>query len=265
MVLPIQSYVLTAEQRKVVFRAAEHIADVCMTAQGFKSGLLSDYQTSTVLDNLVFRRYAGVYDERTAEKYGYHLPGQTDDSPSTGRDLDQAAMTAMYGKFGEGSAREDVDVAAGKLTYGGCMGKAEAQLAKGTRFIVGIGQGYAEPVRELSLDTKPASNVKVLAAQRRWAACMAESGYQMKATVAENPSMKTLDLDTPRPTAAEIEMARADVKCQKRTNVVRTWYEAEVAYERRVIDKHAEEFADIRKDNDTLIQRAAKLLGESAP
>lgn len=56
-----------------------------------------------------------------------------------------------------------------------------------------------------------------------------------------------------------------EVKCQQRTKVVDIWFDVESEYQRMKIDQQAEVFAETKKENDELIQRAADVLGEETP
>jgi hypothetical protein len=265
--LPIEAYILTADQRKVVHRAVQHLANECMKRQGFDVGLPDLYQPTVNGRAYGFldRRYAAVNDEKTARQYGLHVPLYVENPrPPAEPEMSQEAIGALWGPPGSGHARDDVDVSRGRLSSGGCVGQAESQLALGTHYIDGIGEGYAGPVRILNLDNTPDEDPRVIAAQAAWSSCMAEAGYQLKSTL-DDQAVPGVDLATPLPSRAEVALAVREVRCQDRTKVVDIAFEVESEYEVKKIDEQAEVFAEIRKENEELIQRAADLLGEEVP
>ena len=68
--LPIEAYMFTTEQKRVIHRAMQRLVMPCMKAQGFSIGLPDrieagpDWHQPDFLD----RRYAGVYDEATIDR-----------------------------------------------------------------------------------------------------------------------------------------------------------------------------------------------------
>jgi len=268
-VLPVQAYIMTRAQNDVVNRAVVRITDACMSRQGFPTGLAAAFKPPAGghVDDFLDRRYASVYDKPTALRYGLHLPTMVDTPtmpPEDPRFTPEVAK-ALFGDIRDNPPAEEVNVAAGRTAYGGCMGQAEAQLAKGTRYTVALGEGYAQPARLLSLDTTDNEDPRVLAAQARWSACMAESGYDIDNTVSDDDPIPGIDLNSPKPSAAEIKLALVEVACQDKTHVVQTWFEVESAYQRAKIDEQAEVFAQIRRENQLVVERAAALVGEPVP
>lgn len=198
--LPVQSYILTDEQRGVVHRAAQRIADACMTKQGFDVGMpdMFEPRIEGLTPNFLDRRYSAVYDEKTARKYGLHVPLYVEyPRPPVEPELSEEASEALWGPPDAGYPREEVDVSQGRLSYGGCAGEAEAALSKGMRYVAGFGGGYAEPVRMLNLDDTPDEDPGVKAAQAAWLSCMAEGGYNLTSTMDDEGKIPGVDLDAP--------------------------------------------------------------------
>lgn len=263
--LPIQAYALTPEQEKVVYRATQQLADACMRKQGYDVGL-PDRLTPPPgghIDGFLDRRYAAVYDEATARRYGYHVPRYVDVPrlPPTDPRFTPEAVQALFGTDSEKNSVESVNVAAGRTSYGGCMREAELKLAKGTSYVADIGQGLAQPVRLLNLDPAPADDPRVNAAQAAWSACMATKGYQVARTIGDDNQVPKLDLNTPLPSPAEIAEAVTDVHCQQRTKVVDIYFTVESEYELKKINEQPEVFAQIKRENAELVARAAALVG----
>ena len=251
-------------------RAAQKLADACMARQGFSVGLPDLYEppSDKELGNFLDRRYALVYDDKTARKYGLHVPRYVEHGtklPPVDPAYTEQVMAALFGADGDRRSPEDVDVSRGRLTSGGCLGQAEAELATGSRYLVSIGRSYAQPVRALNLDQTSAEDPRVKAAQGAWSACMARAGYRQKTTLSDLGSIPGVDLNAPTPSVAEIQLALQEVKCQQQTRVVDIWFQVESEYQRAKIDEQAEVFAEIKKENQQLLQRAADLLGEAVP
>lgn len=267
--LPIQAYMLTDAQQQVVHRAAQRIADECMKKQGFDVRL-PDYHGESGVDgqppDFLDRRYAAVYDRDIAAKYGLHVPSMVEhpvrppDTP-----MSDAAVEALVGAEADRTSGKDVDVSAGRLTYGGCLGQAESKLAQGSHYLVALGEALAEPVRQLNLDHAATDAPAVSAAQAAWSACMAKSGYRLASTLADVDGVPGVDMWARRPSPAEIALALHDVACREKTHVVDIAFKAEAAYETKKIDEQAQVFAQVEKENEEVIQRAADLLGATTP
>lgn len=266
--LPIEAYVLTAEQEKVVYRAVQRLTESCMKKQGFDGGLPDriDLRAGGRSENFIDRRYAAVYDEATARKYGLHLPLLVENpEPPPAPEMSNEFVEALYGPMSAGNPRENVDVSKGQLTYGGCMGEAEKALVGRSRYLVSIGQAPSEPVRNLNLDPSASEDPRVIAAQAEWSSCMAANGYRLESTTAEVEGIPGVDITLPAPSKAEIALALQEVKCQQETKVIDIWFQVESKYQEKAIDENAELFAEIRDENTDLIERAADLLGEETP
>lgn len=266
--LPIQALMLTRTQDSLVHRAMQRLVAPCMKAQGFDVGLPDQLQPPAGghQPDFLDRRYDPVYDETTARKYGYHLPSQVDlpQLPPEDPRMTPAARDALFGTDAEEHTDGEVDIAAGRTAGGGCTGLAEKRLGAEMSY-VSPATYWSQPVRLLALDPTSADDPRVLAAQKKWSTCMAEKGYRVTNTVSDENRQPRFDLTSRLPSKAEVAAALWDVQCQQRTRVVQIAFQAESAYERTKIDEQAQVFAQIKKENETLVDRAATFLGEDAP
>lgn len=256
--LPVETYLLTEDEKALVHEAAQLLTARCMESLGRPERLPDLYSTDQVgRIGFLDRRYAAVYDIGTARRYGLHVP-QYVEHPSRPAitPLPKAAERALYGAPAERHPRERVDVAAGRLTFGGCLGQAEAELAAGTRHVVGIGQTPSEPVRRLDLDDTPSKDPAVVQGQEAWSACMSERGYRLASTIAPVDDVPGVDVEAPYPSEAEIDLAVAGVDCQHETGVVETWFQVEKEYQAAQIRRDAALFQQVRDENALVVERA---------
>jgi len=105
---------------------------------------------------------------------------------------------------------------------------------------------------------KSKADARVVDAVADWVSCMAEGGYNIEDPWDHLPP--EMDITTPKPTQAEIEMALHDVRCQQRTGYVELWNETEAKMQQEMIDETPEVFAQIQDEHAALLKRAAEVL-----
>ncbi|WP_030942306.1 hypothetical protein [Streptomyces sp. NRRL S-646] len=86
--------------------------------------------------------------------------------------------------------------------------------------------------------TRARTDSRIEQVNARWSACMAKSGYQ-----AQEPMKAAEELgltDAQLGGSEAITAATLDVACKKKTNLVGTYYAVQSAYQRRLVEDHAE-------------------------
>jgi hypothetical protein len=132
---------------------------------------------------------------------------------------------------------------------------------------------FAETTQKLQQGAKPAPQIDVqqLAGESnehmkndgrvkdpvgKWAACMQARGYQYK-----DPSEPVNDSRFSGPiTAVETKTATDDVQCRKQVNLNGLMLAVETAYQNEIINKHAQELAQIKENQRIVTANAQRVL-----
>lgn len=250
--LPIEPYLLSEAANTQMLRASGVLMRQCMAHYGF-SYTPPDFSTSDPSNNAanMSRRY-GVVDMSLVGTYGYHKP-KAAGAPAAGGPHTSSMSTSERLVFlgnSPGSGFEDKSqVYKGQhLPEGGCSGETQRKLG------TGMNQRLAEDIDDASYH-RSLANPELLAAFAKWSACMKQSGYSL-ASPAQAPGF----LLKPSPTAAEIQTAKADVTCKKRTNVIGVWFAVESAIQDQLISRNEEALAALRKSEQATLKKAAQVL-----
>lgn len=128
---------------------------------------------------------------------------------------------------------------------GGCLGEADQTLYGGTEH---AWLGEFPIVRDMNMESYAQSleDERVQEKFEEYSSCMAERGYDRASPIEDLPSH--ISLETPEPSAAEIEMALRDVECQERVGVVDTWSEVERQIQLEMIDENSTVLVEIEKE-----------------
>lgn len=106
-------------------------------------------------------------------------------------------------------------------------------------------------------ESKAREDSRVRAVNKRWSECMAKAGYTvtdpMKA--AKEIGIAGSELSGPRAVTA----AKADVRCKEQVNLVGVHYAVTTAYQRQLIEQHAETLALAKEQLDSRLVLAASL------
>ncbi|MEU9482397.1 hypothetical protein AB0D83_01765 [Streptomyces decoyicus] len=238
--LPLDAYASTVAETHLVEDAQDILMRRCMKDRGmeWKTLPLVDAR-DTEPPNL--RRYGA--DEVEALRYGYH---PSPDPPSVVRRsrawdereaLPAEVRRAAYGPSGKG----------------GCLKATDRQLVGDTApldfYVFNQLTGTAlEAARRAP---------QVRDALRRWHSCMAKAGFEYPDpyTAAGNKRW-----DTSEPTSAERATARADVACQKSTQLVKVWAAAETRVQHRLIRQNADRLHKAKARKDRWLSAARRVL-----
>lgn len=253
--LPLDPYLVHTEQRRSVQDATRIAAKSCMSRFGFDwHG--NDPTPQPNMDELAKRRY-GLIDSDVAATYGYQAPpSASGDDGTTGRNKggfnpSQDELAVWRGTVPSGSKVNQRDVPAG-----GCQGEVDRIMEAGAP------RSDTNLAQNLSADSysKSRNDSRLAAAQAKWSACMKESGYTFRDSIEAN------EVDwAKRSRADQIATAKADVACRKKTNLVGVWFAVDQAYQKRLVEKHAEQLELVRKQLDAELRNAAAVLSGKRP
>ncbi|MFD4668889.1 hypothetical protein ACFWNN_04090 [Lentzea sp. NPDC058450] len=189
----------------------------------------------------------GLVDPGRAAKSGYH---PADSAPQEKpEDRPAPAPEAMMIYTGKGTA----SVGGKRIPEGGCLGQARREMERGVpeaipaAELIGLDQQMFEQAQQ---------DDRVRQAMTAWRTCMAESGYDYTDVWAANNDIRW---EAETPSQVEIDTARTDVACRKRTKLVDTWLAVETAYQQRAIAERAARFdaldrgKRVRLDNATAV------------
>ncbi|WP_219551202.1 hypothetical protein [Nonomuraea harbinensis] len=229
LVLPLDAYHASPEEEAVVLRARTELFRGCMARLGFTAPTGA---TVTGIDRN-HERYL-LEDERLARTRGYH----PSEAPRAGpqRVIDPGYLAAANGTGRPGAA----------VPPGGCEAEAHDRL---------IPVPAAEAMRRVT-DLKgwswerSLSDSRVTGVFAAWSSCMARLGHDYPTPRAANNDVA---FRTDRPTPREIATAVADVRCKRRTDVVRTWAAVEAAYQQQAIARHLDELREGKKAITSLV------------
>lgn len=252
--LPIVDYMLTPQQSaELKWVNAEKVA-VCMKRYGFDLPVAPSPVVSPS-DSVMFRRY-GVTDPASVSTWGYHLPRRGIAAPQA--TLSPAENAVLLGRDAAGKPMTSSNGQA--VPTGGCQGKVNTELSS----LHTGGPGSSGGTSQLAARTKGESFAHSMADPRvqkvfgRWSECMRGDGFS-----APNPMEAGADLPSvkePKPDAAEIRMAQADVDCKTRTNLVGIWFAVEADYQKAAIAQQPKAFARLKAERDAQAAQIEQLV-----
>jgi hypothetical protein len=248
--LPIERYLLSPDQIRILDRARLDLIDQCMTRFGFR--YVVKLPDLVGRQNLTDRRY-GVTDARFAATNGYGL-GAGDPShqvrPREPR-LTPVARTVLFG-------RGQSTVKGVRVPSEGCLGEANAVLAQSA-------PPGAKPElgQKLSLASfeKSQQDSRVRRAFGAWSGCMAASGYHYTDPLqpAADPELEAASV------AVGAKVAGLDIACKKRTNLVGIWYAVESAYLNRMIKENQPALDVTKRSFDAQLRAASSAQAARRP
>ncbi|MGW7262233.1 hypothetical protein [Streptomyces sp. NPDC054842] len=227
--LPLERYQFSDAEWARLNRAQHLLAAACMKRYGIDYRP-SDGKRAPVIRSRTERRY-GLADARLARTSGYHVPAAMRAAPPTPPRLSEAQLTVLAGPApgsAQARSREPLTYRGAPVPDGGCMGEAQRSLGGKGQF------GEAETVRRINSDSvlKAAKDARVKRAFRSWAACMSEKGHHYR-----DPwqAINDKEFSGSRVSEREKAVAKADVECKRRTNVVGVWYAVDAAYQKQIL------------------------------
>ncbi|MEU5583320.1 hypothetical protein ABZ791_37900 [Streptomyces huasconensis] len=228
--LPVEAYIPTAEQARLVTTTRDQLIDTCMSTAGY-----DDWEPAPELPELGGKtltdwRY-GIHDARLTAERGYH-PAEAEQKA-----YDEAMEAGAVDESGADDA-----------TLRGCVAKADGKVPDPQPPAV---------VQEISgaAFEKSQKTPEVTAVFAKWSSCMKDKGYdsyKQPLDASDDPRFANPD----KVTAQEIATARADISCRDRYGVARTWFDAESKIQRAEIAKHMDEFDDVAAATREAITKA---------
>ncbi|MEU4931018.1 hypothetical protein AB0G54_31715 [Streptomyces yokosukanensis] len=200
------------------------------------------------------RRY-GVSDTETAARYGYHpAPDMVPAAPASTQPMSDAESSVFLGDTPQpgSSGPAPKSYKGQEIPSHGCSGEAERKLGKGLQ------ERLPENINDASFQ-QSMSTPQVTAVFRSWSTCMKKHGYSF-----QTPLEPLRDRLADSSSAAEIEMAKTDVACKQKTNLIGTWVAMESAIQKELIEKNQEALAQVRATAQKTLERSAKVIAEGS-
>jgi hypothetical protein len=248
------------EEYAAMVRANGRLVSRCMARFGvaYESEVADDDLVPGVnfidTSRLNARRY-GLFDRDSASIRGYHNAHRpaVDQPKRDGRIHTEGELLLLFGKTRPEYANvaSPIDLSGAPLPDDGCTGEAERIVTGDRTQAVDINEVSARAFRQAETDSR------TRAAIGAWSECMRTSGYDYT-SVWEPGSTQWPD----PPGEEEITTAVRDVSCKLETNLVGIWFAVESAYQRRLIEEHAQAFAAQREYRQTVLRNSARILGE---
>lgn len=262
--LPVEAYLLNAEQEKQMADAEKILRERCMARFGIAYKAQEAPQVFAP-KSITQLRY-GPTDADAVAGHGYKPAGSENAvvKPKP-EELSPAATMVLNGttdpnvKPGSAAAKGGQDYNGQKVPKGGCIGEAKAKL--GYSADQEPSKDGAPPIADkVNTDSwaKSYEDARVKAVFAKWSACMKEKGYTyadpMKAN--NDPQWERNALATTK----EKQVASADVACKGKYNVVGTWYAVDVAYQEQMIEQNAEALAEVKRTKEKQLKLMAEVL-----
>ena len=257
--LPIEAYMMRPEQLRMSSAAFSKVLGECMRSFGFTDPVEPSvaYQPS-----LMARRY-GLTDPVNAARFGYHTaPGEdrtTTLRPALTRQLSAREQAVSFG-YPDDKVKDAANEYRGRtVPAGGCHG--EAQRRVGFDLI-----DQADPdnvvnqIASASLHQSE-SDSRVVKVLQRWSSCMASQGFRYDSPVgmADHDEDLAESFHAQMASAREIRVARADVACKRRHNVVGVWFAVETAYQRTMIKQNESVLDGVRSAVEGSLRACAEI------
>ncbi|WP_406124244.1 hypothetical protein [Streptomyces sp. NBC_00989] len=216
--LPLDKYLLTADEQKIISQAREALIKKCMTRLGAQYEPTEQEASPEIGNNE--RRY-GLNDIELAKESGYHLPG-LDQQPSEN-----------YSKTILKLLRGGIDTYKGvSVPAKGCLGEAQGELneVKTQESLQGAQDLNVKSYQESQKD--PA----VIAAFKEWSKCMNAAGHKYTDPIA---AINDKEFSTSKPGEHERKVAVADVLCKEKVNIISIWSSVESTYQMSLIKENS--------------------------
>ncbi|MBT2421911.1 hypothetical protein J7F01_14900 [Streptomyces sp. ISL-22] len=233
--LPIEAYLPTKAQARLLSSTRDDLLDACMADAGYPDWAPAPDLPVVGGKTLTDWRY-GIHDPESAAKRGYHP------DPAEQRAYDEAMSAGAVDK-------SDAD----EVTLRNCVAKADGEAPA---------LPYADLVQQISGDAfrQAEQDPRVLAVFNQWASCMKDKGYDYAKPMdaSDDPSFS----DPNTVTSTEIATAKADVACRDQFGVEKTWFDAEVRLQQAAIAQHRDELNQVVKATRAAVARAEFAAGQ---
>lgn len=240
--VPLDEYKLSRLDLQTIEYAEDLLTRDCMRELGMDWKMLPPPSHQDP-DPLNRRRY-GLIEPEIATRFGYHLPPLSPEltareSVWAQRDrLPPAERRAAYGDDGQG----------------GCRAEARDHLRKD---IPDLDQSR---LYDFSAEAFRASlaDPEVVQVFGNWSACMKAEGFRYSDPL--EPFGDAAWAKSRRPSAQEIVVAEADVRCKQETDLVSVWSGVEERIQLDVIRSHREDFGGFMRAKNAELDTARRTL-----
>lgn len=228
--LPIETYLPTRAQARLVAGSRDALLDTCMADAGYPAWTPAPDLPEIGGKTLTDWRY-GIHDAALAAQRGYHP---------------DAAEQSAYDAAMEAGAVDESGADDGVLR--GCVGEVDGQVPATT--------AKAALVQQISGDAFAQSEEApaVVAVFAQWSSCMKDKGYAYAKPMDASDDPRFNDPDTV--TGTEIVTATADIECRDKYHVEKTWFDAEAALQQAAIAQHQAELDQVKADTGRIVARA---------
>ncbi|WP_017537876.1 hypothetical protein [Nocardiopsis halophila] len=241
--VPFDAYRLSVVDHQEVEYARDLIMRACMRGLGKEWEVLEPPVRDPAPTD---RRRYGLIEPQVAERYGYRMPP----SPP------EVEKRLQVQEEREGLAPEDERAAYGDDGEGGCWARAQERLredvpppAEARVF------EYESRAYEASMEAPAVERVF-----GDWSACMKDDGFDYP-----DPMEALGDpawAHSERPSAHEIAVAEADVRCKRATRLVQVWSGAESRIQLEAVHAEPEEFEGFARAKSAELEAAREVIAE---
>ncbi|MFG2984093.1 hypothetical protein ACGFYQ_23030 [Streptomyces sp. NPDC048258] len=269
--LPMDAYTDTDGERGRMDAAQYRLTAQCMARYGFSY----EQPPKPAADGATpkedrHQNLFGIADPVRAATYGYNPDAGRERPPRPSvPQLSDSASTVLFGQRPEDKGQADpgpvsdeeaqaadsgLTVGGQKVPAGGCQREGYRKLYAPTKDSVDLlfTFGLASEAH-----TRAQEDSRVGDVLAKWSECMAKSGYGGVRTPYEVIEKLGLQNDKAGPKA--VAVATKDVACKREVNLVGIWAAAEAAYQKRLVEEHAETLALYKKQRDARLKLAASL------
>ncbi|MFC4109636.1 hypothetical protein [Micromonospora zhanjiangensis] len=228
------------------------VGDRCMREFGFTPE--PGWKPEGAVPRDITARY-GLWDEARAADFGY-LPAEVNDGNSGPIRFVGADANSVY--FGQVESYQGKPVPAG-----GCTNK-EFEAVFGPKGSLQV-DGHLQVNLDQEAITRATQDSRVVPLLASWRACMKSAGWDYKTPQEPFDHWSTRrGADKTRAVVSDEEKrsALADVGCKKSTGLLGTWLAADIAYQKVLVERNAEQLRAYMKALDTVAQRANKIIAE---
>ncbi|MDD9378097.1 hypothetical protein M8Z33_15830 [Streptomyces sp. ZAF1911] len=242
LVLPIDAYDVSTDRIVQTGQALNLLTKQCLSRFGLQRKELPP--ATATQGSAHARRYGTPASLEDAQKYGFHMAQQDPRALTADQMVRQpVAVIEVSRGIKEGSGEPLTTYNGAEVPEGGCSGEAQRKLGNGKDERVGHAE-TAAAIKARSFEIAK-NDPRVIAAEQKWAACMAGKGYG--AYKSPFDAIGDKKWSAPKATSEEIETAAASWTCGKEANVVGTWVAVETVYQKDQIDKNAETLTQEQK------------------
>ncbi|MFD5703815.1 hypothetical protein [Streptomyces lasiicapitis] len=190
------------------------------------------------------RRRYGVIEPKVASKFGYHTPPE---SPSLRK------RRSFEKKREKDLTPREIFAAYGRSGTGGCWGRAHSRLMRNARhYDLSLINRFSSAAY-----SKSQRDGTVVQAFHTWSGCMKQKGFHYS-----SPTQVFEDKrwEARHPSNHEINVAKADVRCQWHSDHVAIWARAEQRLQQIMIKGKAKEFRYLKSAKEDWLESARRVL-----